>query len=42
MITSDTLYVFGYKLFANTGRDDDLRLVYDGGFNAQITSFLYD
>jgi hypothetical protein len=32
-ITTDTLMVQGYKLYADTGRNDPLRLVYDGSHN---------
>lgn len=34
MITTDTLPVLGYRLYANTGRNEALSLVYDGSYNA--------
>lgn len=41
-ITSDTLKVLGYKLYADTGRNDPLRLVYDGSSNPQISEFSFE
>lgn len=29
-INTNTLNVLGYRLYADTGKNDDLRLVYDG------------
>jgi len=40
MIKLDTIPVLGYKLYANTGRNEPLRLVYES--DAQISEFLYD
>ena len=41
-VEGETLPVLGYKLYANAGRNDDLRLIYDGSSNAQITQFDFD
>lgn len=41
-ITGETIDVLGYKLYANTGRNDPLRLVYDGSTNPQATSFEFN
>jgi hypothetical protein len=38
-ITADTLMVIGYKLYADSGTNDPLRLVYDGSSNSQISEF---
>jgi len=35
------LPVLGYKLYVDTGKNDDIRLVYDGSTNPQIISFVY-
>ena len=32
-VTVGTLPILGYKLYADTGRNDDLRLIYDGSFD---------
>ena len=40
-ITTDTLPILGYKLYADSGKNDPLRLVYDGSTNPQITEFEY-
>lgn len=40
LLTDDTLAVLGYKLYANTGRNEPLRLVYES--NSQVSSFSYD
>lgn len=40
IIKFDTIPVLGYKLYANTGRNEPLRLVYES--EAQISEFLYD
>jgi hypothetical protein len=37
-VTSETLEILGYKLYANTGRNDQLRLIYDGSRNPQKTT----
>jgi hypothetical protein len=42
LIDSDTLRILGYKLYANSGRNDNLRLVYDGSRNPQLTSFTFN
>jgi len=34
--------VQGYKLYADTGRNDPPRLVFDGSNNPQITEFTFD
>ena len=34
-LTSDTLQILGYKLYADSGKNDDLRLIYDGRTNPQ-------
>jgi hypothetical protein len=41
-ITADTLMVIGYKLYADSGTNDPLRLVYDGSSNSQITEFSFE
>jgi len=33
--------VLGYKLYVDTGKNDDIRLIYDGSTNPQINSFSY-
>ena len=38
-ITTDTLSVLGYKLYADTGKNDALRLIYDGSTNPQLTEY---
>lgn len=40
-ITTDSLLVQGYRLYADTGRNDPLRLVYDGSTNPQVTAISY-
>ena len=40
-ITNNTLKILGYKLYADSGRNDPLRLVYDGSTNPQITQFSF-
>lgn len=40
-ITTDSLATLGYRLYADTGRNEPLRLIYDGSNNAQITEFLF-
>ena len=33
--------ILGYRLYADTGRNDALRLIYDGSSNPQISEFNY-
>lgn len=40
-INTNTLNVLGYRLYADTGKNDDLRLVYDGSTDPQTLSFTY-
>jgi hypothetical protein len=40
-LQSETLPVLGYMLYADTGKNDDLRLIYDGSTNPQIAYFVY-
>lgn len=41
-VIGDTLQVLGYKLYADSGTNDPLRLVYDGASNPQITEFSFE
>ncbi len=42
-ITTDTLMILGYNLYADSGRrDSDLRLVFSGVNYPQLTSFAFD
>jgi hypothetical protein len=41
LITSNTLMVLGYRVYADTGRNDDLRLVYDGSSDPQTNVFTF-
>jgi hypothetical protein len=41
-ITTDTLMVLGYKLYADSGRNEPLHLVYDGSNNPQISEFSFE
>ena len=34
--------VQGFKLYADTGRNDDFRLIFDSSDNPQITQFLFN
>lgn len=38
-ITGDTLPIFGYKVYADSGRNDDFVLAYDGTNKPEINSF---
>lgn len=40
-VTTDSLDVRGYKLYADTGRRDEMRLVYNGINYPSITNFVY-
>ncbi len=40
-ITGDTLPVMGYKLYADSGLDDDFKLVFDGSIQPETTTFNY-
>ena len=40
-ITTDTLRVLGYRLYADTGRNDDMRMIYDGSTDPQQTYYAY-
>ena len=39
-VTTDSLDILGYKLYANSGRNEPLRLVYDGSTDPQTTTFV--
>ena len=41
-VTGDDLPLIGYRLYADTGQKDELRLVYDGKNRATKTKFLFD
>lgn len=41
-LTTDSLPTLGYKLYADTGRNEPLRVIYDGSNNAQISEFLFN
>ena len=41
-ITGDAIPISGYKLYADSGRNDDFSLVYDGSNRPQITSYTYE
>lgn len=41
-ITTDSLAVLGYKLYADSGKNDPLRLVYDGSFNPQVAEYSFE
>lgn len=42
-ITTDTLMILGYNLYADSGRrDSELRLVFSGVNYPQVTSYVFD
>ncbi|WP_210131899.1 hypothetical protein [Staphylococcus sp. GDK8D30P] len=41
-ITTDVLPIYGYKLYADSGKDDDFFLIYDGTNMPSVTSYIYD
>lgn len=40
-ITTDSLSIIGYRLYADSGQKDELRLVYDGKNRASTTKYLF-
>lgn len=40
-ITTDVLPVVGYKLYADSGLNDDFRLIYDGINQPESTSYVF-
>ena len=41
-ITGDSLPIIGYRLYADSGEKDELRLIYDGKNRVSTTKFLFD
>lgn len=40
-ITGDVLPIYGYKLYADSGLEDDFELIYDGTNRPAVTSFTW-
>lgn len=41
-ITGDSLPITGYRLYADSGRKDELTLIYDGKNRAATTKFVFN
>jgi len=41
-ITGDTLDILGYRLYGDTGHNNELRMIFDGTNIPQVKKFLFD